>query len=177
MQVFLCPQNVYPGSKAEFRPRTHSFSSSSNRPICRRDGPASHEQPASLGCISPDALCSLVMTPVFGTLHFFGPSESHDGHKFHSKNRTWDHMAGFLRGNNDTDLSHWLLRGPTRWFQSLSENESMCKWIWCDCISAPLPAVLFDIPSSPLASSRSMSVWNFCHARFHCLCWNMFSAN
>lgn len=96
MQVFLCPQNVYPGSKAEFRPRTHSFSSSSNRPICRRDGPASHEQPASLGCISPDALCSLVMTPVFGTLHFFGPSESHDGHKLHSKNRTWDHMAGFL---------------------------------------------------------------------------------
>lgn len=68
--MFLCPQNVYPGSKAEFRPHTHSFSSSSNRPICSRDGPASHEQPASLGCIAPDALCSLVMTPVFGTLHF-----------------------------------------------------------------------------------------------------------
>lgn len=48
-------------------PHTHGFSSSSNRPICRRDRPASHEQPASLGYITPKALGGLAVTPVFST--------------------------------------------------------------------------------------------------------------
>lgn len=49
---------------------TQSFSSSPNWPICSQDRPDSLEQLASLGCIAPGALCSLEMTPVFGTCRF-----------------------------------------------------------------------------------------------------------